>query len=437
LSSLSGLSLLKALALINLIGTLALTRPALADNSSFKSEVIALRERVAELERALAERAKAPGPPESYPLPQEVTFCGQTIDLTPPKRRERFKAEVVRALKNRPQIDLYFQRIPAVFPVIEREARALKGCADLKHLAVIESALIGDIRSHAGAVGWWQFMPKTAEQFKLGMQEGVWDERHDLVRSTRAALTYFERLHSAFDDWPLAMAAYNTGRGRLKKAIKAQKTSDFWALDLFTEAERYVPRVLAVHHILSHPHTYDIYPSQPKGWSPPLLTRVTLTLKKGTPRSVRALKYIAKELKLTLSTFKAHNLALIGERLPTKRSLTLWVPPEGVSPLRALLKPHLERFQVGGPLYVNGQTQRLSAGLTPTRGAPLRPWAPNTTAHLPSSPSSKGRYEVSAGESLFSISLRVGVSMSDLRAWNTLSARDPLKIGRSLRLSPP
>ena len=152
---------------------------------------------------------------------------------------------------------------------------------------------------------------------------------------------------------------------------------------------------------------------------------------------MRALKHIAKELKLTLNAFKAHNLALIGERLPTKRPLTLWVSPEGVSPLRALLKPHLERFKVGGPLYVNGQTQRLSAGLTPTRGAPLRPWTPNATSHLLSSSPSKGRYEVSAGESLFSISLRVGVSMTDLRAWNALSARDPLKVGRSLRLSPP
>lgn len=120
---------------------------------------------------------------------------------------------------------------------------------DLYYLAMIESAFVPTVRSRAGAVGFWQFMPGTARDVGLRIDSLV-DERMDPVRSTRAAARHLRGLHRELRDWPLAAAAYNAGSGRISRGLRASGTTDFWQLaqrgDLAAETRQYVPRLYAV-----------------------------------------------------------------------------------------------------------------------------------------------------------------------------------------------
>lgn len=121
---------------------------------------------------------------------------------------------------------------------------------DMHHLAMVESGFIPTARSHAGAVGLWQFMPATGRGMGLRIDDLV-DERMDPVRSTHAAAKHLRDLHRAFGgDWSLAAAAYNAGSGRISRGMQGIGAKNFWELavwgTLAQETRQYVPRLYAV-----------------------------------------------------------------------------------------------------------------------------------------------------------------------------------------------
>lgn len=121
---------------------------------------------------------------------------------------------------------------------------------DLHHLAMVESGYIPTARSHAGAVGMWQFMPATGRGMGLRIDDLV-DERMDPVRSTHAAARHLRDLHRTFgSDWSLAAAAYNAGTGRISRGMQGIGARNFWELavwgTLAQETKQYVPRLYAV-----------------------------------------------------------------------------------------------------------------------------------------------------------------------------------------------
>ncbi len=121
---------------------------------------------------------------------------------------------------------------------------------DLHHLAMVESGYLPTARSHAGAVGMWQFMTGTGRGMGLRIDDVV-DERMDPVRSTHAAARHLRQLHREFrGDWALAAAAYNAGSGRINRGLGRFGASNFWELaergDLAQETRHYVPRLYAV-----------------------------------------------------------------------------------------------------------------------------------------------------------------------------------------------
>lgn len=156
------------------------------------------------------------------------------------------------------------------FIVQEIEKRQMP--LELALLPIVESAFDPFAFSHAAASGMWQFMPATGKRF--GLKQNFWyDGRRDVIASTRAALDYLQYLHDTLEgDWLNAIAAYNSGEGRILRAIKRNKQkrlpTDFWSLDLPSETVAYVPKLLALVDILKRPDEFDIVwkfiPNEPK-----------------------------------------------------------------------------------------------------------------------------------------------------------------------------
>lgn len=135
--------------------------------------------------------------------------------------------------------------------------------AELVLLPIIESGYNPFSLSNVGAAGIWQLMPDTASG--LGVKRDSWyDGRRDVIASTRAALNYLAYLQSFFEgNWLLAIAAYNTGEGNvlsaIKKNIRDGRSTVFWSLPLAQQTKDYVPSLLALATIISHPDQYPIY----------------------------------------------------------------------------------------------------------------------------------------------------------------------------------
>ncbi|MER2490445.1 lytic transglycosylase [Catenovulum sediminis] len=150
---------------------------------------------------------------------------------------------------------------PFLYYIVEEiEKRELP--MELALLPIVESAFDPFAYSHGRASGLWQFVPGTAERFGLA-QNWWYDGRRDVIAATKAALDYLEKLHQQFDgNWLHALAAYNSGEGRVARAIqknyRAGENIDFWSLELPKETDAYVPKLLALADIVKRPHKFNI-----------------------------------------------------------------------------------------------------------------------------------------------------------------------------------
>lgn len=164
---------------------------------------------------------------------------------------------------NRPE---YFGRItmratPYLHHILtETEKRGMP--SEIALLPFIESAFVIRAKSHAGAMGLWQFMPRTGKQYGL-TQNNWYDGRNDIYASTDAALEYLEYLHNMFGDWSLALAAYNCGEGcvlnaQRKAARRGNPTSFDYLTTLPKETREYVPKLLAVRNLVQNPQLFDV-----------------------------------------------------------------------------------------------------------------------------------------------------------------------------------
>ena len=123
-------------------------------------------------------------------------------------------------------------------------------------VSMIESGFDPKAISKAKAVGLWQFMYLTGKQYGLNRNWYI-DERQDPIKSTHAAAKYFQDLYNEFEDWYLVLAAYNTGPGRLNRALKLHETSDYWQLySLPKDTKNYIPYYLSSAIILQNPEKY-------------------------------------------------------------------------------------------------------------------------------------------------------------------------------------
>jgi len=211
-------------------------------------------------------------------------------------------------------------------------------------LSMVESGFSNQAYSHAKATGPWQFMPGTARLY--GLQMNMWiDERRDPAKSTLAAARHLRDLYEDFGDWYLAMAAYNAGPGRVRKAIRMTNTNDFWKLAdsayLPVETKNYVPKVLAALQLASNPakHGFAVL-------ADPLDVLPTMTVDVKGPSQ---LSEIAQKLKISEKLLRHWNPELINAITPPVRSSSGGYPMRISANLRGEwtdVEPTLEVMEV-------------------------------------------------------------------------------------------
>ena len=161
----------------------------------------------------------------------------------------------------------WMERSSRWFPLMKNIAANEGMPEEILVLSIIESGLNPLAESKAGAVGLWQFMYPTGMDYNLNKMQSIWvDERRDPVKSTRAAMRYLRDLYLQFEDWYLALNAYNWGWGRVRKALRQSNAANptYWDIrnqkniNMPTEAKKYVPLFLAALRITSEPEKYGI-----------------------------------------------------------------------------------------------------------------------------------------------------------------------------------
>ncbi|HBF88308.1 MAG TPA: lytic transglycosylase [Bacteroidales bacterium] len=169
------------------------------------------------------------------------------------------------ATQRRDQVSKMLGLAQLYFPIFEEKLDKYQLPLEIKYLAIVESALNPNARSKSGAVGLWQFLFNTSKMFDLDITSYI-DERSDPYKSTEAACKYLEYLYRIFDDWQLALAAYNGGPGVVRNAISRSggKTS-FWEIRPYlpTETQGYVPAYIAATYIMNYNIEHNIFPEEP------------------------------------------------------------------------------------------------------------------------------------------------------------------------------
>ena len=390
----------------------------------------------------------APAPPEdapvvdieaaaSIPIPEHRTI-DSAVRLFSVNMKDSIQTSLIRSAKYKNLIDkaLADQKLP-------------KGLA---YLPVIESAYLPTLTSRAGAHGIWQFMPDTAREYGLRVDWWV-DERADPERSTRAAAAYLKDLHRMFDDWPLALAAYNCGPGRVKRTLNEAGAATFWDLleegYLPKETRGYVPTFFATLLIASDPETYGFVLSGAEGSADDDAERVDV-------RGPVSLSFIAEAIGVDEDVLKEMNPSLrrgvvppgrTAVRVPAAHAQTLVARADSLREEDAYVK--FCKFTLRDGDTIKKLARKI--GAKPETILAMNNLDANTrvragkSIYLPVRARELGAllsrsdsfYAVKKGDTLFSIAKKNDLTVEELRDLNDLPRKAKLRVGQKLRVSAP
>ncbi len=203
------------------------------------------------------------------PVPDQVTFAGQTIKLDRADLRERMDRELIAFTYSHNMSTLMIKRANKYFPQIEPILKRMGVPDDLKYLMVIESNLDPQAQSGAGAAGLWQFTQSTGRAYGLEVNANI-DERFNTVKATEAACRFLMEAYSKYGNWMTVAASYNGGQQGMDRRIEAQHQTDALNMWLVDETSRYMFRLLAVKMMFEDPSLFgfsfkseDLYPYIP------------------------------------------------------------------------------------------------------------------------------------------------------------------------------
>ncbi len=224
--------------------------------------------------------------------------------------KERFDKEFLNISYNLYQFFLYVKRLPLYMWYIEEKLDEYNIPEDFKYLPIAESALRNDVVSTAWA-GWiWQFMPETAREYGLIVNDDI-DERYNFEKATDAAVRYLDYLHWLFGNRTLVAASYNRWQNGIKKALEDQKVDNYYDLYLNEETSRYVFRILAIKYVLQDYEKRKSYIDKVIGWQykSPKTTLIKVW-------QIEDLKKWATENNQKYETLKTLNMWIKNDSLP-------------------------------------------------------------------------------------------------------------------------
>ena len=256
-------------------------------------------------------------------FPTAIDFAGEKAPLQIADVRERLDRELLVNANLHSSTILIIKRANRAFPIIEPILKQYGVPDDFKYLAVIESALTNAV-SPSGAKGVWQFMPETAKEKGMEVNESV-DERYHLQKATEAACKYLVAAKQKFGNWTLAAASYNGGMNGVNTKIVEQQVTDYYDLLLTDETSRYVFRILALKEIMKHPDLYgfEVDKNEMYDYIP------TKTIE--VDSSITDLAVFAKKQGINYKILKIHNPWLRDKKLSnaTKKKYLIEIPTSG------------------------------------------------------------------------------------------------------------
>lgn len=244
-------------------------------------------------------------------IPSAIDLAGEPLPTDNFDALERFDRELLSICFSHAVTINNIKLANRIFPVIEPILKQNGIPDDFKYLAVTESNLRNAI-SPAGARGIWQFMPETAKEYGMDVNDEI-DERLHLEKSTEAACRYLLKSYKDFQSWTLAAASYNMGGGRLKGHIDSQKHESYYDLFMNNETSRYVPRILAHKYVMLNPERYGFFIDKKEVYPTfPIYKTVTIT------GAVPSWSDFAREQGITYRALKVHNPWIVSDKLTNK-----------------------------------------------------------------------------------------------------------------------
>ncbi|QFU05277.1 Membrane-bound lytic murein transglycosylase D precursor [Pseudoalteromonas sp. THAF3] len=345
---------------------------------------------------------------------------------------------------------------PYLYYIVE-EVEKRKMPMEIALLPIVESAFDPYGYSHRSASGIWQFMPQTGKRF--GLKQNWWyDGRRDIAESTRAALDYLSYLHKTLEgDWLNAIAAYNSGEGRVMRAIKKNRRkhlpTDFWSLDLPRETTAYVPKLLALADLLKRHDEFGIK------WNKIVNAQVIDRVDVGSQID---LALAAEMAGISLSELYRLNPAFNRWATDPQGPHHLLLPLDSITPFKqqlasAKLQDRLrwQQYEVaaGDSLSVIAKKFNTSVGAIRTLNALesstiragqtlMVPLSDKAASHLPEkvrlavngTTSLTRSHTVKSGDTLWDLSREYNVTVAQLKAWNNLGNNAMLRLGQKLKI---
>ncbi len=260
-------------------------------------------------------------PVVSPAVPRKITFAGKEIDFDRTDMYERLDRELSQMCYSHSVTLLMLKRANRYFPVIAPILKRNGVPEDLVYLACIESTLSPRAYSPAKAAGLWQFMPATAKQYGLEVNDYV-DERYNIEKSTAAAARYLKNAYAKYGNWESAMASYNGGQARISNELDAQIADSAFDLYLVEETTRYPFRVYAAKTIMENPAKYGFHLLANQFYAPQEYSTVTVS------STIDNLPQWALDHGTTYAMLREYNPWLRAKSLPVTggKSYTIKIP---------------------------------------------------------------------------------------------------------------
>jgi peptidoglycan lytic transglycosylase D len=432
---------------------------------TFKADFDELVRDIADLDADLFSQESGPGPGETgSPLDSLKDI---TTFLSPEEaEREREKVQqAIRAItydipitlhpkvlayieafqvRIRKEFEAGLQRSGGYLPLIKEIFREEGLPEDLAYMAHQESAFKTNAYSRARAKGMWQFMSFTGRKYGLRIDAWV-DERSDFEKATRAAAAYLRDLYDRYDDWYLAMAAYNAGEGKIDRAVARTRTKDFWAIaktrQIRAETKSYVPAILASILIDKSPSDYgfDTTLDPPLQWETVMIDKPTdlQILAEGSGATLDTIRLLNPELRglVTPPNIPAYKLRVpVGTApaltahlatLPDDKRVSWTVhetkPGESFSSVARRYKVPVKALVDANPRYAGRRLYRGTLLNVPLVSGAVVP-APAVTEDRPTYEAGERIvHRVKSGDTLHEVATKYRTTVENLQRWNNLS----------------